>query len=339
LEAWFPILGTYHGRVIYVDGFSGPGRYKGGEAGSPLIALEVALQHKERLKGEVIFLFVDVHHDRIEHLKSELSLMTVPENFKINAEQGKFDEVFGELLASLKHDKKTLAPSFVFIDPFGFGGVPFELVKGILENRRCEVFITFMVNPIQRFLEHSDDKIKAQFVELFGSTDVLRIAKESGDRVEGLRMLYQAQLESCASFVRSFEIRDQPQRILYYLFFASNHPLGHEKMKEAMWRADPTGAFQFRDNTDANQLVLLDPVAEVGELLAKIIAYEFHGQTVLGGHVKQYVLDRTAFLDKHKTAAMKLLEHRGLLVVESRKSGGKSRRKGTFPDDCVLVFQ
>jgi hypothetical protein len=26
LESWYPILATYNGRIIYLDGFCGPGR-------------------------------------------------------------------------------------------------------------------------------------------------------------------------------------------------------------------------------------------------------------------------------------------------------------------------
>ncbi len=339
LQAWFPILGTRHDRVIYVDGFSGPGRYKGGEPGSPLIALQVAVEHKDSLKGDVIFLFVDNRKDRVEHLKSELQKVTLPKNFKVDAEEGRFDELFLGLLHSLKEDKKTLAPSFVFIDPFGFAGAPFELVKEVLQNPRCEVFVTFMVNPIQRFLEHPDETIRNHFVDLFGTEQVLRLADGGGDRVEALRELYQRQLESCATFVRSFEIRDQPERVLYYLFFASQHPLGHEKMKEAMWRADPTGAFRFRDNTDPTQLVLLDPAADVAEQVVKVILGRFASQTLRAETVKEYVLNETPFLDKHKTAAMRLIEQRELVAVEPRKAPATKRRKGTFPDDVVLHFK
>jgi hypothetical protein len=153
-----------------------------------------------------------------------------------------------------------------------------------------------------------------------------------------LRRLYQRQLEGCATFVRSFEIRDQPGRVLYYLFFASKHPLGHEKMKEAMWRADPTGAFRFADNTDPNQLVLLDPEVEAVVQLERLIVQRFAGQTVLEQQVEEYVLNETPFLDKHKRAALEPIEKRGGLTVE-REPGRKKRAPGTFPDHLVLRFR
>ena len=45
LEAWFPIINRYNRKIIYIDGFCGPGRYSGGEPGSPVIALDVAMNH------------------------------------------------------------------------------------------------------------------------------------------------------------------------------------------------------------------------------------------------------------------------------------------------------
>jgi hypothetical protein len=39
------MLSKYNGRNIYIDGFAGPGRYKGGEDGSPIIALKALLEH------------------------------------------------------------------------------------------------------------------------------------------------------------------------------------------------------------------------------------------------------------------------------------------------------
>ena len=34
-QAWLPIITKLGSRVLYIDGFAGPGRYEGGEDGSP----------------------------------------------------------------------------------------------------------------------------------------------------------------------------------------------------------------------------------------------------------------------------------------------------------------
>src|SRR5688572_7872743 len=74
LQAWTPILslGGFP-TIAYVDGFAGPGIYAGGEDGSPIIALKAALEHKERIKATVLFLFIEEHADRAATLKQIVS--------------------------------------------------------------------------------------------------------------------------------------------------------------------------------------------------------------------------------------------------------------------------
>ena len=47
LGAWFPILagGGFNPRLVFLDGFAGPGVYSSGEPGSPLIAIETLVDH------------------------------------------------------------------------------------------------------------------------------------------------------------------------------------------------------------------------------------------------------------------------------------------------------
>ena len=61
LRAWFPIVGHSQSfdRIIYIDGFAGPGRYKKGEDGSPIIALKAALGAIERIPKPFEFHFVE----------------------------------------------------------------------------------------------------------------------------------------------------------------------------------------------------------------------------------------------------------------------------------------
>jgi three-Cys-motif partner protein len=54
LQAWMVILSQ--GRfpeILYIDGFAGPGQYEGGEAGSPIIALDTALGFQPPLTAAV----------------------------------------------------------------------------------------------------------------------------------------------------------------------------------------------------------------------------------------------------------------------------------------------
>ena len=133
LEAWFPILARYNQRIVYIDGFCGPGRYKGGEDGSPIIAVKQAMNQFGMLHNrEVTFIFIDEREDRIEHLRKEIASMATPSNFVFHIQVAQFEETICEILDNLESKNLNLAPTFAFIDPFGFKGIPFSLVKRLL---------------------------------------------------------------------------------------------------------------------------------------------------------------------------------------------------------------
>jgi hypothetical protein len=61
LNGWYPKLGTWARRVLYVDTHAGRGRYESGDPGSPVLALQTLLRHSHREKllsaSEFNFLF------------------------------------------------------------------------------------------------------------------------------------------------------------------------------------------------------------------------------------------------------------------------------------------
>lgn len=337
LGAWFPILAKYNGRIVYLDGFCGPGRYKGGEDGSPIIALREAINHRLRLQNNKIsFLFIDERADRIRHLQTELSALTIPSNFQTFPITGLFEDQLRNLLDKVEKRGQQLAPTFGFIDPFGFKGLPFELVERLLKNPKTEVFITVMLDFINRFLEHPDPQTTQHIINLFGTSSVLDVAQQSGDRITALRMLYQEQLKKYAKYVRYFEMRDNRNKTVYCLFFATNHRLGHVKMKEAFWRVDASSGFRFSDRTNPDQLILfeLDP----SEDLAKELLVRFERRTVTVRVVREYIEDETPYIATHMRGALAILEGKGQIQVEAYKEDGKKRMRGKYADGTIVNF-
>jgi three-Cys-motif partner protein len=337
LGAWFPILGSKIPKILYIDGFSGPGRYEGGEPGSPVIALKQAMSLSHFLANtEVNFLFIDDRCDRVDYLKSEIAQLSLPPNFHVYTENSEFEKSLTSILNTLADDGLRLAPTFVFIDPFGWKGIPFDIVCRLLQNQRTEVFVNVMVDSINRFVEHPNPIDRQHIRNLFGvSEERIEIALQSSDRVSAFRQLYQEQLQGCAKFVRYFEMRDSRNKVIYYLFFASNHPLGHSKMKEAFWRVDQQNGYKFSDCTDPNQPVLfeIDPSTDLADFLRE----HYSGQVVYAEDVITFVEDRTPFIAKHARGALQQLESKGLISVRQYKRDGTKRTRG-FPEGVVIQF-
>jgi three-Cys-motif partner protein len=69
--------------ILYINGFAGSGEYIGGDAGSPIIALDTALGYEPPLQAQVHFLFVEKEPDRADHLEQQIALREIPGNFTV----------------------------------------------------------------------------------------------------------------------------------------------------------------------------------------------------------------------------------------------------------------
>jgi three-Cys-motif partner protein len=223
-EAWLPIMASWNGRVVYIDGFAGPGKYSNGEDGSPVVVLKVARDHRYPMKAELACIFVEDDADRYRHLKKVLDELspTLPARIKWEVIPGRFDEHLTKTLNVIDAQNKNVAPTFVFIDPFGFSHTPFKTVIKVLRNKQGEVLVNFMYEEVNRFLsleKHADD-----YDELFGTPEWRELNNLSGaaQRRKGIHDLYLRQLKTAARYVHSFEMLNKGNRPDYFLFFATN---------------------------------------------------------------------------------------------------------------------
>lgn len=334
LQAWMVILSQgKFSEILYIDGFAGPGEYKGGEAGSPLIALDTALEHKSQLKAKLHFLFVEKDDRRADRLRKQVALRTLPLNFSVVVEGGvTFEAAFERRFPEFVRNGR-LIPTFAFIDPFGWTGAPFRLVKQILAHRNCEVFVNFMYEEINRFIGHPDQV--ANFNSFFGTDEWKRCVTASDPRTRNrcLHDLYLQQLHTGAAYVRSFEMSNARDVKDYYLFYATNKLLGLKKMKEAMWKADKSGEFRFSDATDPNQLVLFEKTPNLPALRERVIA-AFSGKEAPVGEIEKFVLVDTPFRKAHYKGILTALEKTGQMKIVNAAPG---RRIGTFRDPRMVV--
>jgi three-Cys-motif partner protein len=257
LDAWLPIMASRNPKLMLIDGFAGPGRYKGGEDGSPVVMVKALLEHAQRDRiehREIAYLFIEEHAGRAAHLGEEVEKLKplVPATVSLFPIHGEYSETMDRLLGG-----GTLPPTFVFIDPFGYADTKLRFTSRILDLPKCEVLIYFPTTFLARFVRRAGQE--AAFDALYGDRRWLAAQELEGEpRKQLLHGLFRDVLNEHAIYVRSFEIVTA-EGGGYHLFFASNHQLGLKKMKEAMWDVDPVAGLQFRDSTIGPQMVLFEP--------------------------------------------------------------------------------
>jgi three-Cys-motif partner protein len=171
LGGWLPTLALGgNRRIVFIDGFCGPGEYSAGEAGSPVVALRAYLEHpmRPRMDGEFVFVFGDNDAARIAHLRDRVlpRLGSLPANVRVHFVDEEFATTITSILDGL--GDKHLAPCFAFVDPFGFSHTPMSLIHRILENPRSEVLVTVMLENVNRFATNPVPAVAAHFDALFG---------------------------------------------------------------------------------------------------------------------------------------------------------------------------
>ncbi len=338
LNAWLPILGSWAGRILFIDGFAGPGEYAGGEPGSPVIALDALIEHnlKHAIKAEVIFFFIERDEERARHLNTLVQgrIAKLPAKCKVHVLPGDFTKLMNEALNALEKDNKGLAPAFLMIDPFGVSDVPLEIVRRVLQHDSAEVYVSFMYEAINRF--KSTPEFEDHLDALFGTPDWRNglTIPDADERKNFYYDLYENQLRgSGAEHVVRFELY-QENRLVYAIFFATKHSKGCDRMKQAIWRVAPQGDFQFR-GTRSRQLDLAIPTFEP---LKALLVNEFKskGWTTIEVINEFVASDRTEYhTSQYKTNVLVPMEETGEIDVDPTS---RKRRK-TFPEGTRLRFK
>lgn len=349
LGAWFPILASRgrNGRMIFIDGFAGPGVYSGGELGSPLIALDVLIRHAhfERwTETEFKFAFIESDADRYSSLEREVDAFWgsipggKPSNVDVQVINDKFAAVAKGIVSDLNVRKKQLAPTLAFIDPFGWSGVPLTVIRDLLSFDRCEVLFNFMFDGVNRFVGDDRPGIAVHFTDLFGSAEQehKNAVRLSGDaRKVYLSDLYVRQLRDFAGFkyVRKFEmVNVERGRTAYYLMFGTRHRKGLQMMKAAMWKLDPEAGVRFAGSA-GGQAMLFQPEPNFG-VLRDAILEEFSGCAVKVGAIESFVIDETDYLETHyKKQVLRPLEESGQLECLTPR-----KRRFSYPPGVELRF-
>lgn len=355
LDAWYPILGSRHGRLVVVDGFAGRASYTPREGmstddeidGSPLIMLKSLIEHKFFTNGklnnfnEFIFIFIERNEENHAALESALDAFKTkyqpwPSNVKTYVNRCKFEDVnangISEYVLEPQLHPRPQA-TFLFVDPFGFTGYTMELLKQICRPRHghvVELFLNFMGSFI--LSSAIKDSQISNMSRLFGMDAEEWIRYRDGEfrenpTSENLVDLFRLRLKERVGFnyILSLEMRRQNETTIYFLIYATRHWRGVDCMKNAMWKHDPEASERLCSRSDSLDLILMDHF-KTKRPDAPLSVEE----------VKKHVVLETPFKISHMREALKALERKGCIDVILI---GRERRKETYPSDSVIIFK
>jgi three-Cys-motif partner protein len=347
LNAWIPVMGQQAlkvakfgisaPRLLIVDGFAGPGRYTGGEEGSPLIMLNALVDHTalSRMAGvKFIFLFIEQDIRRFEYLRGQVDGLSLPPNVEVHVEHGAFENTFGSLVDGIKGNDKTLIPTFAFVDPFGYSTASMSLAGRFLDFPRSEALFFLPLSFVHRFVgrEGQEEALTSLF-----DTDRWKdaIPLEGEARRTFLLNLFMEQLrrQGQVKYVTSFELRTHDGND-YRLVFATGHQRGLELMKSAMWSVDPLQGTRYTAHTETGQQVLFQPHVDTGPLLEELRAtFGKKWFTVLDA--SKAMLETPYVPSSHlKRLTLVPAEKAGLIQVKRPEE----QRAGTFTDEVRMRF-
>jgi len=322
LDAWWPILlqpshqgGSLRARVTYLDAFAGPGRYEGGEEGSPVFALRRLLEHvaANRMylnRDRVRLLFMESNRRRYNYLRTELArkfgdLDALPVTTLVrNAEAGIAAEGLLEETGAWGH------PILAVFDSWGNVNVPWSLIRRVAHNRSSEVIVTFGPNWFSR----REGLEPLQLDIVFGGREHWQPADQEvrpDERWRAWLATYRDALRRAGfRYQLQFQIVPKTGQPLY-LVYGTGHEKGVEVMKDAMWQVDGTDGMRFwdprtRGAAPPGQQALFG-VGEHPELLELVMQRISAGPVTLEALGHWLLVDTARWLPKHARQAVDIL--------------------------------
>lgn len=345
LNAWVPILGkSFSTPLIYVDGFAGPGRYRDGQPGSPIVAINAASNGFNRIGSDarapnISMYFIEKDKKRHAHLIEELVCLTdLNPRVQVNTPmQSDFETALPQIIQANPEAFNSDAPVFIFADPFGVTGMPFTILKDAVRGRASELLINLDADGIRRIYQADNNNREKQMDELFGSNEwrsfdacnndyhklhreILALYKRQLFRIQGIK------------YVWEFGMRSGNDALSYYLVFATKNALGMEKMKEAMKAISQGGSYTFSDASVDQEHMMFESNDAV--VYSEQMWHRFVSEKMITySTARDFALNETPFTNPK--AMLLVLEQTEKLKVHA----SRERRRGTFPEEAIAYLE
>ena len=150
LNGWFPKMtlgGTGVRKLLYIDTHAGRGVHKGGESGSPVVAVETLFRHTSRddilRNTEVIMYFIERNEANATVLSQQLQPYRHVRNLELQVVCADAFSHLGDVHALFQAERTLWPASLLFVDPYGFK-LPADLFRQFLSYPKVEMFVNVM---------------------------------------------------------------------------------------------------------------------------------------------------------------------------------------------------
>lgn len=254
LRVYFNVLKKWNQNLLFIDGFAGPGAYQdnsSSQPGSPIRALQLIASNDDFTK-RVSTVFIEKDKILFSSLEEESKKFCdknplIRKPVLINAE---FKEGMESILEQFEGTGKTLAPTFLFADPCGVGGVYFSTLARLLNACSSEIFLFFNIDGLKRILGLGEARGKT-LAEFLGSEEeaanlvkvIESMTPEEKENTIVARYFDIIRQSTGAKFMTGFKIEKEERRsVSHYLIHITRHDLGFRLMKSVMWSVGKTEA-------------------------------------------------------------------------------------------------
>lgn len=243
------MTGAKAGRVIYLDGYAGEGRYESGEPGSAAIAMKVAADHLAMDKVRWSCYFAEKQPESFARL-NQVAADYRAEGVDARVFNGDVEGVLGDVLPAARG-----LPLFLFLDPCGMT-VPFDRLATTLNQRRStrglwqptELLMNFSMDAVRRIgghmsSPHGNPKTLERFDAVCGGPwwreHFPADGRRAPDAAERVAAAYADRLGKATDMlVQSIPVSRKPgQEPIYHLVFGTRSPYGLWLFGDAAARA------------------------------------------------------------------------------------------------------
>ncbi|HAH19393.1 MAG: hypothetical protein A2Y00_09715 [Omnitrophica WOR_2 bacterium GWF2_43_52] len=334
IDKWIKIVGKYN-KLNFIDGFGGIGGYKDKEGklfyGSPVLVCQAIERIALKNSRDINVIIVDESKEHLENIQKILDYS------KIKIKPFMVDKDFDETINNVISTVKNIAPTFVFIDPFGFK-IKMETLKKIMSVEKSEILLNFMFTRINQFL--SAPRVENVYNDLFGGNgwQIFKTLKGQA-REKGIIEHYREQLKTFSKFVYYYKLEfPEKRKTYYYLFHLSNYYMGCSIMKSSFAKYN-LGRVEYR-GFRSGQLELFELAdikqSEIIELLFK----KYLGKEVSFKSLLEDNIDSTVYLESQFRDTLKCLEAKNKIKIRRIPPfTPKGRQRKAIEENDIIQFK